>query len=226
MSNRPLGFEERLKAALLARIPATPEPLPARSFARRYGVPLAVGLVTAAVLGLVTLPDLREHGGAGPAHGLGKDGDGTVTVPMPKPDELPELARRLEAMGVSAVVVPMKPPAECPGENSGGYRESLHHPDGTIDLEGNVVRGRGTAMVLKINSKTVPPGHTLVLMKPMRPPLRDPNQVRVGVKETSKVPACEPDYAPSPEEESRQLAEMDAALKALKDRQDTGTPSP
>lgn len=55
MNSRPSGFEERLKAALLARLPeAVPTP-PARSFARRYGIPLAVGAATATVVAVMTL---------------------------------------------------------------------------------------------------------------------------------------------------------------------------
>lgn len=55
MNSSPSGFEERLKAALLARLPEVVPTPPARSFARRYVIPLAVGAATATVVAVMTL---------------------------------------------------------------------------------------------------------------------------------------------------------------------------
>ncbi|MET9324568.1 hypothetical protein ABZX75_31065 [Streptomyces sp. NPDC003038] len=178
------------------------------------------------VAGLVALPALGDHGDSPPpAHaltdgGITKDRDGTITVGWPQPDELPELVRKLQALGVSAALVEQKPPSEC--THVGGYRNPQVLPGtGSRDFEADVVRGRGDAMVLKINSKTVPPGYTLVLLKPARPWSRYA-EVEVGVKETSKVTPCEIDFSPSDEERARTQAE----IEELRERQGTGSQPP
>ncbi|MEJ8645202.1 hypothetical protein WKI68_36290 [Streptomyces sp. MS1.HAVA.3] len=65
---------------------------------------------------------------------------------------------------------------------------------------------------LKINSKTVPPGYTLVLGKPANP--SSPYaRVGYGVEETSKVTPCEIDFFTDDEERARMNAELQDKLK-------------
>ncbi len=236
MSNRPRAFEERLKAALLARMPETPEPTPARSFTRRYGIPLAIAVATAVVAGLVavalpgaagrdgSLPASRSTSGptASPTSGPGpevvKDADGTIRVRMPKWEEAPALVAELQAVGARVAFVQKKPRPEC-SHPGGGYLGPRYLPGTeTHDIEAEVLRGRGDAMELRINEKTVPPGHTLVIARTARPMLRAA-AVSFGVIETSKVPSCEVDYSPSPEEEARMIAELDARRKESGEQQ-------
>ncbi|MFE5724805.1 hypothetical protein [Streptomyces erythrochromogenes] len=191
MSSRPRGFEDRLKAALLARLPETPLPTPARSFARRYGVPLAVGVATAAVVAVMTVPGSTRDGSR-PADGpakleIKKDPDGSLRFRLPEQPEVPELVKRLKAMGVSAAVVPMRPPSQC-SESGGGYRGPQADPEAEIMQVGD----GDTA--LKVNPKTVPPGYTLTFDWAEHYPL-GASGIGFGVIETSKVPSCRVDYS-------------------------------
>lgn len=347
MSSRPQGFEERLKAALLARLPEE-SPAPARGSARRYGIPLAVGLATAVVVAVMALPGIT-HNGSQPATGsteapeIKKDPDGSLRFELPQPPQVPALVERLKAMGVSAAVVPMRPPSQC-SDFGGGYRGPQDDPEAEImapggdgptlkvnaktvppgytlafqwaeyyplgakgqsfgvietaklppcavdqsegleellksgakdpgltievpmptvdelpelvrrlqaqgvsvavtekkprsecshvgggyrgpqaDPEAELTGPRRDSSTLKINSKTVPSGYTLVFTKPLRPS-GDP--VGAGVQETSKVTPCQIDFSPSDEERDKMRAEMQAKLKELADRQGAGTPSP
>ncbi|MFG2336552.1 hypothetical protein [Streptomyces yangpuensis] len=196
MSSRPSGFEDRLKAALLARLPETPPPTPARSFARRYGVPLAVGVATAAVVAVMTVPGSTRDGSR-PADGpakleIKKDPDGSLRFRLPEPPEVPELVKRLKALGVSAAVVPMRPPSQCSAPG-GGYRDPQADPQAEIMQSGD----GDTA--LKVNAKTVPPGYTLTFNWAEYYPL-GAKGIGLGVIETSKVPSCSVDYSEGLEE--------------------------
>ncbi|MER7734520.1 hypothetical protein ABTX80_26875 [Streptomyces erythrochromogenes] len=196
MSSRPRGFEDRLKAALLARLPETPLPTPARSFARRYGVPLAVGAATAAVIAVMTVPGSTRDGSR-PADGppkleIKKDPDGSLRFRLPEQPEIPELVKRLKAMGVSAAVVPMRPPSQC-SATVGGYRGPQADPEAEIMQAGD----GDTA--LKVNAKTVPPGYTLTFNWAEYYPL-GAKGIGLGVIETSKVPSCEIDQSEGLEE--------------------------
>ncbi|MFI1153735.1 RNA polymerase sigma factor [Streptomyces sp. NPDC020817] len=80
-----------------------------------YGIPLAVGLATAAVLGLVALPG---GGGGGPrpagtssATEPVVQGDGTIVVAWPSYADGPETVDGLRALGVRVAMVQRKPPA-------------------------------------------------------------------------------------------------------------------
>ncbi|MFE6838259.1 hypothetical protein ACFVFI_25920 [Streptomyces sp. NPDC057705] len=224
MTTRPSGFEDRLKAALLARFPQeAPAPAPARSFARRYGIPLAVGIATAAVVAVMTLTGHGGGNGSLPARPAPSptpsrapkepvvESDGTIVVALPGYDEVEATVERLRAMGVRVAFVQKKPLSEC-SHSEGGYVAGTG-TDG-FDIEAEVLRGRGDGQVLRINSKTVPEGHTLVLSKMPRRMLHR-SSVGTGVKETAKVTPCEGTSVPSVEEEQRQEEEMRKALERL-----------
>ncbi|WP_327282391.1 MULTISPECIES: hypothetical protein [unclassified Streptomyces] len=215
MNNRPTAFEEKLKAALMARMPQVPAPAPARSFARRYGIPLAVAAATAVTAGLVvTVPGSGRDGSlsaqvsstpapavsppptgasaAGVSPAPTRDGSGTITLDMPRHSQVPGLVEQLRALGVTVVLMPKKSESQCPYP-SGGYRGPQLLPGTTThDLESDVLQRDGNKMVLKINSRTVPPGYTLVFGWPDRPPTSE-QSVSFGVKETSKLTPCEID---------------------------------
>ncbi|MFJ1563464.1 hypothetical protein ACIOG8_04425 [Streptomyces erythrochromogenes] len=196
MSSRPRGFEDRLKAALLARLPETPLPTPARSFARRYGVPLAVGAATVAVVAVMTVPGSTRDGSR-PADGpakleIKKDPDGSLRFRLPEQPEVPSLVKRLKAMGVNAVVVPMRPPSQC-SEPGGGYRGPQADPEAEIMQSGD------DDTALKVNAKTVPPGYTLTFNWAEYYPL-GARGISFGVIETAKVPSCKVDQSEGLEE--------------------------
>ncbi|MFE2129866.1 hypothetical protein [Streptomyces amritsarensis] len=196
MSSRPRGFENRLKAALLARLPQTPPPTPARSFTRRYGVPLAVGVATVAVVAVMTVPGSTRDGSR-PADGrteleIKKDPDGSLRFRLPEQPEVPELVKRLKAMGVSAAVVPMRPPSQC-SEPGGGYRGPQ------ADLEAEIMQSGDGDTALKVNAKTVPPGYTLTFNWAEYYPL-GAKGIGIGVIETSRVPSCKVDRSEGLEE--------------------------
>ncbi|MFJ9938518.1 hypothetical protein ACIRSJ_35940 [Streptomyces virginiae] len=197
MSSRPHGFEDRLKAALLARLPETAPATPARSFTRRYGVPLAVGVATVAVVAVMTVPG-SSRDGSRPADGpaefqIKKDPDGSLRFRLPEQSEVPALVKRLKAMGVSAVVVPMRPPSQC-SEPGGGYRGPQADPEAEIMQSGD------DDTALKVNAKTVPPGYTLTFNWADYYPLGESHGIGFGVIETSKVPSCSVDYSEGLEE--------------------------
>ncbi|MFE2877945.1 hypothetical protein ACFXG6_18875 [Streptomyces roseus] len=202
--SRPHGFEDRLKAALLARFPEEPAPTPARSFVRRYGVPLAVGLATAAVLGLVALPGGGggDHGGSRPAGTRSATepvvrGDGTILVAWPSYEEVPGTVDRLRALGVRVAMVQRRPPGEC-SDPGGGYLGPEYDPATgkwkEQDPDALPFVMDGGRRMLRITAKTVPEGHTLVLARAAQPAPRV-DGVSVGVIATGKVPSCEIDYA-------------------------------
>lgn len=195
MSSRPHGFEDRLKAALLARLPVE-SPAPARSTARRYGIPLAVGLATAVVVAVMALPGIT-HNGSQPATGsteapeIKKDPDGSLRFELPQPAQVPALVERLKAMGVSAAVVPMRPPSQC-SALGGGYRAPQ-------DPEAEIMQSGGDGPTLKVNAKTLPPGYTLTFQWAEYHPLGARGQ-GFGVIETAKVPPCAIDQSEGLEE--------------------------
>ncbi|MER7464505.1 hypothetical protein [Streptomyces sp. NPDC097981] len=182
MNTRPTRFEERLKEELLAiaadrgRIEEQAD-FAVRSPARRFRMPLAVG-VAAAAAGLLALPVVGDDGGSSPAYALTKGSDGTITVKMFKPDGLPGLERELRALGVSFTRVPVKPASECSEWPPGGFDAA----DGLLTTEGD-------GPLLKINSKTLPVGHTLVFTMSGKGPWRG----SFGSLRTSLVPSCIPD---------------------------------
>ncbi|MFG2992030.1 hypothetical protein ACGFZK_22555 [Streptomyces sp. NPDC048257] len=200
MSTRPSGFENRLKAALLARLPeVTPAPAPTR--ARRYGIPLAVGIATAVVVAVMALPGSTHHGSR-PADGptkrpanepeIKKDPDGSLRFKMPEHDQIPSLVDQLKARGVSVALVPMRPRSQC-SELGGGYRGPQ------ADREAEVLQHNDDEFVLKVNAKTVPPGHTLTIRWSDYYPLGEQG-FGFGVVESSKVPSCSIDYSEGLEE--------------------------
>ncbi|MGJ0156304.1 hypothetical protein ACR3S4_23515 [Streptomyces sp. CH8.1] len=204
MSSRPHGFEDRLKAALLARLPETPAATPARSFTRRYAVPLAVGVATVAVVAVMTVPG-SSRDGSRPANGpaefqIKKDPDGSLRFRLPEQPEVPALVKRLKAMGVSAAVVPMRPPSQC-SEPGGGYRGPQADPEAEIMQSGD------DDTALKVNAKTVPPGYTLTFNWADYYPLGESHGIGFGVIETSKVPSCSVDYSEGLEEALKAASE-------------------
>ncbi|MDX3537969.1 hypothetical protein PV721_27190 [Streptomyces sp. MB09-01] len=211
MSTRPRGFEDRLKAALLARLPEeAPAPAPARSFARRYGIPLAVGVATAAVVAAMTLAGDSGGNGSLPAVGptgspsppatgapeIKKDPDGSLRFQLPKHDQIPALVDRLKELGVQVSLVPKRPPSQC-SELDGGYRGPQ------ADSAAEIMQGSADGFDFKVNPKTVPPGHTLAISWADYHPLGEQG-IGFGVIETSKVPSCSIDYSEG----------LDEALKA------------
>ncbi|MFF9981578.1 hypothetical protein [Streptomyces erythrochromogenes] len=203
MSSRPRGFEDRLKAALLARLPETPLPTPARSFARRYGVPLAVGAATVAVVAVMTVPGSTRDGSRpadGPtgrpspsATGTGapeirKDPDGALRFGMPEPGQVPALVDALKKRGVPAVLVPMRPRSQC-SEIGGGYRGPQADP------EAEVMQRSADGFAFKVDAKTVPPGYAITFTWADYYPYGESRSIGVGVIEASKVPTCDIDYS-------------------------------
>lgn len=197
MSTRPSGFEERLKAALLARLPEAVPAAPARSFARRYGIPLAVGVATASVVAVMTLPGSTRHGprpagSPSPAPEIRKDPDGSLRFKLPENDQIPALVERLRELGVAAVVVPKRPRSQC-SDLGGGYRGPQADPEAEIMQSGK------EDFDFKVNAKTVPAGYTLTFNWADYHPLGEQG-VGFGVIETSKVPKCSIDYSEGLEE--------------------------
>ncbi|MFE5540018.1 hypothetical protein ACFQ78_30300 [Streptomyces sp. NPDC056519] len=215
---RPHGFEERLKAALLARLRVEPAPTPARSFVRTYGIPLAVGLATAAVLGLVALPaggGGRAPAGTASATGPVVRGDGTIVIAWPSYEDVPETVRKLRALGVRVAMVQRKPPGEC-SNPGGGYLGPEYDPATgkwkEQDPDGVPLLMLGDKKTLRITPKAVPEGHTLVLARTAQPRTQGQG-VSVGVLPTEKVPSCEIDYSPGAEERAGVNADVDEALR-------------
>lgn len=205
MSDRPSGFEERLKSALMARLPDVPPAPPTRSVARRYGIPFSVGAATAAVVAVMALPG-STHTGSRPAGGptgspsppaadqpeIKRDADGSLRFELPENHQVPGLAARLKALGVQVVVVPSRPRSQC-SDPGGGYRGPQ------ADHEAEIMQNSGDGMNLKVNAKTVPPGYTLTFGWSDYYPLGQGGS-RFGVIETSKVPSCSIDYSEGLEE--------------------------
>ncbi|MFD9729378.1 hypothetical protein [Streptomyces sp. NPDC059072] len=196
MSSRPHAFEERLKAALLARLPEAP-PTPAPSRARRYGIPLAVGVATAVVVAVMAVPG-SSRDGSRPAVGptvtpspsdtglprIRKNPDGSLRVMPPDPYEVRQLVDALTEAGVPAVLVPLRAPSQCsePVERYRGLKDK--RPPAT-----NIIQNDDQGYFLKVDAKTVPPGHSLVITQPEHF-LNGYPDITIGVVETSKVPSC------------------------------------
>ncbi|UUU43066.1 hypothetical protein [Streptomyces sp. NBC_00162] len=200
MSNRPIAFEQRLKAELLVRMPDRPAPGPApvrRSPARRYRLSLALGAVAATAAGLIALPVLGDSGGASPAHAytLTRADDGSILVELFHPDGLPGLERELRGLGFSVAMVYGKPKSECPT-----------YAGAAIDVPGEpLTSANENGIVLRINAKTLPAGHTLILEMPSETRLaRHPGAMGFGVVEASKVPPCVPEDPPPPADDGTQ----------------------
>ncbi|MFD5415995.1 hypothetical protein [Streptomyces nojiriensis] len=196
MNSRPSGFEDRLKAALLARLPeAVPAP-PARSFARRYGIPLAVGAATAAVVAVMTLTGGSRTGSlpagtpsrpASDAPEITREPDGSLRFDPPRQAQLPALADRLKELGVRAVAVPLLPERECKAVK-GWARAPKDDP------AAGVSRG-DDGRTLKVNPKAVPPGHTLLVTWGYFQPMWEGRQgLAFGIVEDEDVPYCWDDY--------------------------------
>ncbi|MFE7099883.1 hypothetical protein [Streptomyces erythrochromogenes] len=206
MSSRPRGFEDRLKAALLARLPETPLPTPARSFARRYGVPLAVGAATVAVVAVMAVPGSTRDGSRPADRPTGrpspsatgtpeirKDPDGAVRFGMPEPGQIPALVDALKKLGVPAVLVPMRPASQC-SEPGGGYRGPQADPAAEVGQRS------ADGLSFKVDAKTVPPGYSLTFSWADYYPMGQSRSIGYGVIETSKVPSCSADYSEGLEE--------------------------
>ncbi|MET9887665.1 hypothetical protein ABZZ20_31935 [Streptomyces sp. NPDC006430] len=204
MNNRPTAFEERLKAELVAIVAEQGDEdridFAVRSPARRFRMPLAMGVAAAAATALLALPVVGDDGGTQAAYALSKGSDGTITVKLFNPEGLPGLERELHGWGVSVTVVDIKPVAECHASGGG-----FDGPLGLIQDERGIIVGHDgrtelisyekAELVLKINSATLPEGHTLVLGKPGKPTL---TTLRVGAIRTSLVPSCLPEYPAPP----------------------------
>ncbi|MFD4870897.1 hypothetical protein [Streptomyces sp. NPDC058412] len=210
MSTRPSGFEDRLKAALLARLPEeAPAPAPARSFARRYGIPLAVGIATAAVVAVMTLagdsggngslPSVGPTGSPSPsatdAPEIKKDPDGSLRFKLPEQRQVPALAARLKELGVQVALVPKRPPSQCDSELYGGVRgfDPMDDPEARIGQQGD------DGFFLKVNAKTVPPGYALAFAWAEHYPLGD-RAFSFNVVEKARVPSCTIDNSEGLEE--------------------------
>ncbi|MFD7789163.1 hypothetical protein ACFV4Q_39695 [Streptomyces nojiriensis] len=196
MNSRPSGFEDRLKAALLARLPeAVPAP-PARSFARRYGIPLAVGAATAAVVAVMTLTGGSRTGSlpagtpsrsASDAPKITRERDGSLRFDPPRQEQLPALADRLQELGVRAVAVPLLPASQC--KTLRGWE---HGPKD--DPAAGLWRG-DDGRTLKVNPKAVPPGHTLLVTWAYFQPMWEAKRgLAFGIVEDEDVPYCSVDY--------------------------------
>lgn len=204
MSNRPTAFEERLKAELVA-IAAERAELDGRadfavgSPARRFRIPIAVGLAATAAVASIALPVMGDQGGTSAAYAVSRSDDGTITVNLYNPEGISGVERELRGLGIPVAVVPEKPVEECPAVPGGGF----DGPVGLItDERGLIVgvsqeqlfgfkKGGGGELVLTINSRTLPVGHTLVLVKPVKPRL---TYVGAGSMPTERVPSCIPDF--------------------------------
>ncbi|MEV7563200.1 hypothetical protein [Streptomyces sp. NPDC089795] len=195
MSTRPGGFEDRLKAALLARLPETAPAAPARPFARRYGIPLAVGLATATVVAVMTLTGGTRPGSlpAGTpsrsstdAPKITKERDGSLRFDPPRQAQLPALADRLTELGVPTVAPPPLPGREC--RSAPGWAHAPKADPGAGVSLG--VDGR----TLEVNPKAVPPGHTLLLAWSYFQPWWEERQgLAFGVVSNEYVPNCSAD---------------------------------
>lgn len=239
MSTRPTAFEERLKAELVAiaadraQAGAGAEAdgradFAARFPARRLRIPLAVGLAATVAGALIALPVMGEEGGTSAAYALSKSDDGTIVVNLFNPDGISGVERELRELGVTVAVVPEKPVAEC-GEQGGGF----DGPVGLITDERGLIVGAspeqlfgfrkgGGGLVLTINSRTLPAGHTLVLVKPLKPIL---TYVGAGSMPAERVPSCIPDYFSGDDDVSRELDDVRRELEeAFRKPADGDTP--
>ncbi|MCX5588062.1 hypothetical protein OHA91_31010 [Streptomyces erythrochromogenes] len=209
MSTRPTGFEERLKAALLARLPEAPPPAPARPFARRYGIPLAVGVATAAVVAVMTttgsthtgsLPAGTPSPSATDAPRITKERDGSLRFDLPQRAQVPALADRLKELGVEAVWVQPVPERECIGKAAtflGGGRAPQPDP------AAGVSRGYD-GRTLKVNPKAVLPGHTLVLSWTYYQPWWEGREgLSFAIVRNEYAPYCTGDYTEAVREAQR-----------------------
>ncbi|MFE2171003.1 hypothetical protein ACFXB3_38970 [Streptomyces sp. NPDC059447] len=204
MSSRPHAFEERLKAALLARLPET-APAPAPTRARRYGIPLAVGVATAVVVAVMALPGSTRTGGlpaGGPTGAPGpsatgapeikKDPDGSLRFEVPEQDRVTALVDALKKLGVAASLVPMRPPSQCPEGDL-----FVLAPEGHSVAE--FLQPTGHGFEVKIHAKTAPPGYSILFTWAEYYPLGD-HRVRLSVSESSRIPPCSVDYSVGLEE--------------------------
>ncbi|MFI5760286.1 hypothetical protein ACIA8F_05015 [Streptomyces sp. NPDC051563] len=204
MSTRPTAFEGRLKAELVAIAADRAQSgggaeLVARSPARRLRIPLAVGLAAVVAAGLIALPVMGDQGGSSAAYALSRSDDGSIVVNLYNPDGIAGVERELRALGIPVAVVPEKPQAQCPAV-AGGF----DGPVGLITDERGVItgvsqeqlfgfrKGGDGGLVLTINARTLPAGHTLVLVDPVRPRL---TYVGAGSMPTERVPSCLPDFS-------------------------------
>ncbi|MGW3328682.1 hypothetical protein [Streptomyces virginiae] len=215
MNSSPGGFEERLKAALLARLPEIEPTPPARSFARRYGIPLAVGVATATVVAVMTLTGSTRTGSlpagtpsrsASDAPKITREPDGSLRFDAPRQEQLPALADRLKELGVPTVVPELLPELECKAVK-GWVRGPKDDPAAGVSSSD----GKRT---LKVNPKAVPPGHTLVLTWAyFQPWWEEKWGLAFGVLPNEWVPYCSVDF-------------REAYLKEKEMGRPTRTPSP
>ncbi|MFF1411029.1 hypothetical protein ACFVX6_14760 [Streptomyces sp. NPDC058289] len=199
MRTRPTAFEERLKAELVAIAADRVESeggvdLGARSPARRLRIPLAVGLAATAAVGLIALPVMGDQGGTSAAYALTRSDDGTITVKLFNSEGLPGLERELRGLGVPVVVIQRKPLAECDAPGGGFDGPVWNKERQAWDPYEDVLDAKADEPLLRINSETVKPGHTLVLVRPVKPTGGMNGGMGFGTMETSKLPSCIPDF--------------------------------
>lgn len=203
MSTRPTAFEGRLKAELVAIAADRVEldgraDFAARSPARRLRIPLAVGLAATAAVGLIALPVMGGQGGGSAAYALTKGEDGTITVKLFNSEGVPGLERELRGLGVPVVVIQRKPAAECDAPGGGFDGPVWNEERQAWEPYEDVLDAQADEPVLKINSRTVRPGHTLVLVRPVKPSGGAGNGgMGFGTMETSRLPSCIPDFSSS-----------------------------
>ncbi|MCX4961525.1 hypothetical protein [Streptomyces virginiae] len=205
MNSSPSGFEERLKAALLARLPEVVPTPPARSFARRYVIPLAVGAATATVVAVMTLTGGSRTGSlpagtpsrsASDAPEITREPDGSLRFDPPEEAQVPALADRLKELGVRAVAPPPLPERQCKA-----VKGWVRGPQ--ADPAAGLSRG-DDGRTLKVNPKAVPPGHTLVLAWAYFQPWWEEKQgLAFGVLSNEDVPYCSVDFREALLEEQR-----------------------
>ncbi|MER5764840.1 hypothetical protein [Streptomyces sp. NPDC002082] len=197
MSTRPTAFEERLKAELVA-IAADRAELDGRADfavrppARRLRIPLAVGLAATAAVGLIALPVMGDQGGTSAAYALSKRDDGTIVVRLFNPEGISGVERELRELGVPVAVVPQKPVAECsePGGGADGPVGHVVDENGvTVSVSDEQLFGftRDGELVLTVNERTLPAGHVVLLMKPIKPLLKWVSAVSIAPE---RVPSC------------------------------------
>ncbi|MDD9378863.1 hypothetical protein M8Z33_19800 [Streptomyces sp. ZAF1911] len=200
MSTRPTAFEARLKAELVAIAADRAEldgraDFAVRSSARRFRIPLAVGLAAAAV-GLLALPVMGDQGGGSAAYALTKGEDGTITVKLFNAEGVPGLERELRGLGVPVAVIQRKPAAECDAPGGGFDGPVWNEERQAWEPYEDVLDAKADEPVLKINSRTVKPGHTLVLVRPVTPSGDVASGgMGFGTMETSRLPSCIPDFS-------------------------------
>ncbi|NUW37461.1 hypothetical protein HTZ77_39595 [Nonomuraea sp. SMC257] len=164
----PSGAGARTLLASIVAAPAAEDPLAGVSTSgstvtplRRRGLGrLAAGLAVAAALagGIVVGPSLLGKGGATPSYAVTKDDHGVVTIQVRDFSDADGLRRRLEELGVPAIVdyVPLGKRCERPRT---GYVEDV--PRGLYSLPESIP-GETMSWQMRIDTRLFRPGETFV----------------------------------------------------------------